>query len=205
MLRSSGEGTAAGRTDGQSRQREEVLNVTLASCIAARGLAAAPETITRRHEMPDVIATFRGLRCVIEGKSGDVQNARQVVAGDARKRVEQGVAHLAIAVVYPREMRSTPFSRLLAAMNAAVLDFMVYTENGPGDWRAGGVDAILEELRRAHETIVRDDAVTRAVQKLNLGMGVVANALVSSAAVCDRLIEVLGIGEAEEIDASDTD
>jgi hypothetical protein len=155
--------------------------------------------------MPDVIASFRGLRCVIEGKSGDVQNAREVVADDARKRVEQGVAHLAIAVVYPRELRTTPFAQLLAAMNAAVLDFMVYTENGPGDWRTGGVDAILEELRRAHETIVRDDAVTRAVQKLNLGIGVVANSLLNSAAVCDRLIEVLGIGEAEELDAPDSD
>jgi hypothetical protein len=187
------------------RQREEVLNVTLASCIASRGLIAAPETITQRHEMPDVIATFRGLRCVIEGKSGDVQNAREVVAGDARRRVEQGVAHLAIAVVYPRELRTTAFAHLLVAMNSAVLDFMVYTENGPGDWRTGGVDAILEELRRAHETIVRDDAVTRAVEKLSLGMGAVANALIGSSAVCDRLIDVLGIGEAEEVDAPDPD
>jgi hypothetical protein len=168
-------------------------------------MAAAPETITARHEMPDVIATFRGLRCVIEGKTGDVTSARQVVSADAAKRVEQGIAHLAIAVVYPRNLRTTSFAALTDAINEATFQFMVYTENGAGEWRSGGVDAILEELRRAHEAIVRDDAVTRAVQKLSLGMAVVSDSLISSTAVCDRLIDVLGIGKAGEADASDSD
>jgi hypothetical protein len=187
-----------------ARQREEVLNVTLAACIAGRGMTAAPETITGRHEMPDVIANFRGLRCAIEGKLGDVSNARQVVADDARRRVEQGVAHLAIGVVYPAHLRTTPFAELRPSMETSTLDFMVYTENGPGDWRSGNVDGVLEELRRAHETIVRDDAVTRAVQKLSLGLGVLSNSLVDLPAVCDRLIDVLGIGDAEEPDAPDS-
>jgi hypothetical protein len=91
-----------------ARQREEVLNVTLASLIAARGVPASPETITQK-KMPDVIATFRGLRCAIEGKTGDVTNAQGVVSADARRRVEQGIAHLAIGVVYPKELRSTEF------------------------------------------------------------------------------------------------
>ena len=187
------------------RHREEVLNVTLAACISARGLAADPETITARHEMPDVIATYRGLRCVIEGKSADVPAAQRIVAGDAARRVEQGIAHLAIAVIYPHELRTTPIAQLAEALDASSYEFMVYTENGPGEWRHGGVNAILEELRRAHETIVRDDAVTRAVQSLSLGMAVVADALISSPAVCDRLIDVLGIGEAGDTDATDPD
>ena len=82
---------------------------------------------------------------------------------------------------------------------------MVVTEVEKGNWRSGGIDAILDELRRAHETIVRDDVVIRAVQKLSLGMAVVANALTNSSAVCDRLIEVLGIGEAGDKDAADPD
>jgi hypothetical protein len=188
-----------------ARQREEVLNVTLASCIASRGLPTAPETITDRHQMPDVIATFRGLRCAIEGKSGDVANARELVANDARNRVDQGIAHLAIAVVYPPALRTTPFVRLRGAMEAARLEFLVYSENGQGDWRSGDVDGVLEELRRAHEAIVRDDAVNRAVQKLSLGIGVTSNSLLNSPAVCDRLIDVLGIGDAEELNAADPD
>lgn len=188
-----------------ARQREEVLNVTLAACIAARGVAAVPETITSSHQMPDVIATFRGLRCAIEGKVGDVPNAHDVVQADAQKRVEQGVAHLAVGVVYPIELRTMDFKELPQALNESQLDFVVVTEVGSSDWRSGGIDAILDELRRAHETIVRDDVVTRAVQKLTLGMAAVSNAFWDSPAVCDRLIDVLGIGEPEENDASATD
>jgi len=187
------------------RQREEVLNVTLATLIAARGMAAAPETITTKHEMPDVIATFRGLRCAIEGKNDDVPNARDVVASDAKKRVEQGIAHLAVGVVYPKALRSTPFASLAVAMNEATYEFMVFTEIGPGEWRSGGVDEILDELRRAHEALVRDDVVKRAVDRLTIGMAAVSTALLDHPAVCDRLIDVLGIGEAEQADAADTD
>jgi hypothetical protein len=187
------------------RQREEVLNVTLAALMASRGMAAAPETITTQHQMPDVIATFRGLRCAIEGKNDDVTSARDVVASDALRRVEQGIAHLAIGVVYPAFLRSTPFADLHAAMNGASFDFVVFTEVGPGEWRSGGVDEILDELRRAHEALVRDDVVTRAVDRLTIGMAAVSTALLDYPAVCDRLIDVLGIGERGEGNAADPD
>jgi hypothetical protein len=187
------------------RQREEVLNVSLASCLGARGIVANPETITSKHKMPDVIATFRGLRCIIEGKIADVSGARDLVASDALRRVEQGIAHIAIGAVYPKLLRNTEFAQVGKALNSAVLDFIVFTEVGAGEWRSGGIDAILDELRRAHEAIVRDDVVTRAVEKLSLGMAAVANSMTQSNAVCDRLIDVLGIGEVEKADAPDTD
>lgn len=187
------------------RQREEVLNVTLATLIASRGMSAAPETITKKHQMPDVILTFRGLRCALEGKNDDVPNARDVVASDASKRVEQGIAHLAVGVVYPKPLRSTAFAGLPEAMNKATYEFVVFTEVGPGEWRSGGVDDILDELRRAHELLVRDDVVARAVDHLKLGMAAVSDALLDHPAVCDRLIDVLGIGEAEEDNAANTD
>ena len=66
------------------RYREEVLNTVLAEVILARGMNASPESI-RDHgkARPDVIIGFRGLRCVIEGKVGDVAEARKLVIGDA--------------------------------------------------------------------------------------------------------------------------
>jgi len=90
-------------------------------------------------------------------------------------------------------------------MNEATYEFMVFTEIGPGEWRSGGVDEILDELRRAHEALVRDDVVKRAVDRLTIGMAAVSTALLDHPAVCDRLIDVLGIGEAEQADAADTD
>lgn len=185
------------------RQREEVLNVVLAERLSARGIAASPETITAGHAMPDVIVVFHGLRCAIEGKTGDVGHARQLVSQDALGRVEEGIAQLAIGVVYPRHLRSTSFAALPAAMDAAVLEFFVQTELGAGDWRTGGVDALGEELRRAHDGMVRDDVVVRAVSKIRFGMDAVASILIPEPAICDRLIAVLGIGEPSSGDSAE--
>lgn len=142
------------------RHREEVLNTVLAACLGRRGVEAHPETIMHHgRARPDVIAAFRGLRCAIEGKVADVAQARTIVAEDARKRGDQGVAHMAVGVVYPAPLRTTEFSGLPLAIGSAMLDFVVFTEAGPGDWRVGGINEMLEELRRAHETIVRDDVL----------------------------------------------
>ncbi len=190
------------------RQREEVLNVVLASCIGARGVTANPETILaspgKARAMPDVIVSLQGLRCAVEGKIGDISGAKKLVMETAKERVDTGIAHLAIGVIYPAELRETAFAHLQEAMESANLEFFVYTEAGEGDWRTGAVDSLLNELRRAHEILSEDDIVQRAVDDLNIGMHAVANILYSSAATCDRLIDLLGIMETVE-DAKDTD
>lgn len=178
------------------RHREEVLNTVLAEAIVARGLNASPESIRDRgRQRPDVIILFRGLRCVIEGKVADVPNAKSVVLSDAAGRVEKGIAHLAIAAVYPKTLRSTPFAKLLEVCSQSRLDFAVYNERGPSQWRTGGVDDILDELRRSHETIARDDVVQEVAAKLESGLQEVAQILFDDATVCDRLIQLLGVGE----------
>jgi hypothetical protein len=70
----------------------------------------------------------------------------------------------------------------------------VLTEAGDGPWHSGGVDDILNELRRAHDIVVRDDVLQLAVNTLNLGLTMVAEALSSSVGTCDRLIDLLGVG-----------
>lgn len=178
------------------KHREEVLNVVLATCLSSRGIEADPETILRRgRSRPDVIALFRGLRCGIEGKVADANQAKSVVLGDARERINQGIAHLAIAVVYPTPLRSIAFDRLQSELNSAVLEFSVLTDaDGKEAWHAGGINEIVGELRRAHDVIVRDDILQQAVGTLNIGLAEVASALLNNKAVCDRLIRVLGVG-----------
>jgi hypothetical protein len=133
-----------------TRHREEVLNVALAACISARGMQADPETILLRGAAkPDVMATFRGLRCAIEGKTGDVPLAAAHVLEDARKRISQGIAHLAIAAVYPRELRSTDIAQLNGEMGQARLEFTILADEGTeAAWRTGGITEIVAELRR---------------------------------------------------------
>ena len=185
------------------RHREEVLNVALATCLGRRGVQADPETILNRgRSKPDVIASFRGLRCAIEGKIADTPQADAVVLSDAQKRIEQGIAHIAIAAVYPSVLRTVEFTDLGDAISSASLRFSVLTEAGGSAWHDGGLNDILAELRRAHEILVRDDVLQQAVDTLNIGLAEVAGALINNRVACDRLILVLGIGNKVHADAA---
>jgi hypothetical protein len=178
------------------RQREEVINVLLAECICESGMNAAPETIERaRGGMPDVIVSFRGLRCVIEGKYSDVNNARDIVLGDATSRVEAGIAHMAIAVVYPAELRTTAFADVKDALRDSRLEVAIVSEAGPGGFRIGNVGDILDDLRRSYDMVANDDVVARSVELLERGMRDVIQVLTYHPAACDNLALLLGVYE----------
>jgi hypothetical protein len=192
------------------RHREEVLNTVLATCLGKRGVDADPETILRKGRVrPDVMAIMRGLRCAIEGKVGDTTNAEAAVLGDVKKRLDQGVAHLAIGVVYPTELRTTAFRDLPRLLSAAKIKFCVLTDADQADvvkaiWHEGAINEILAELHRAHDVIVRDDVLQNAVDILNIGLAEVSHALMGNKGACDRLIKVLGVGTKGKTDASST-
>ncbi|MFL6846450.1 MAG: hypothetical protein ACJ8ER_16405 [Allosphingosinicella sp.] len=176
-------------------RREEVLNTLLAVRIATHGIDADPETILRGGKSrPDVMVKFRGLRCALEGKLGDAPQACRSVLADAQGRINQGIAHIAIAVVYPTELRTAEFSGVDRDLAEAVLSFAVLTESETGNWHSGGVTEIVAELRRAHDVIVRDDVLQQAVSTLSVGLAEVADALMSSKGTCDRLVKLLGVG-----------
>lgn len=178
------------------RQREEVLNTVLAACIGARGTDASPETILKRGAVkPDVMAKLRGLRCAIEGKVADVAHAKTRVLEDARGRVNQGIAHLAMGVVYPRHLRTTAFAALPQEIDQATLEFALVTDSGEEPWQIGGVSEIVGALRRIHEIIVRDEALHDAVGLLSIGIEEVADAVLGSKGTSDRLVTVLGVGD----------
>jgi hypothetical protein len=137
---------------------------------------------------------FRGLRCALEGKLRDASQSSKSVLADAQGRIDQGVAHIAIAVVYPAELRAAEFATLGRTLAETSLTFSVLTESEVGDWHNGGVTEIVAELRRAHDVIVRDDVLQQAVDTLSVGLAEVADALLSSRGACDRLIGLLGVG-----------
>jgi hypothetical protein len=186
------------------KHREEVLNVVLAICLSSRGIKADPETILRRgRSRPDVIALFRGLRCGIEGKIAETNQAKPEVLANARSRINQGIAHLAIAVVYPEPLRRVAFGHLQSELNSSDFEFSVLTDSdGKEAWHNGGINEIVAELRRAHDIIVRDDVLQQAVDTLNVGLSEVSGALLNNSAACDRLIRVLGIGNKSNASAT---
>jgi len=100
------------------KQRQEVLNVTLAQLLMDRGADADAEQIMYRagnRHMPDVIVQFQGLRLAIEGEY-EAAGAQDKALKSAKNRVETGIAHLGIGVVYPADLKAVPQRELAARM-----------------------------------------------------------------------------------------
>jgi hypothetical protein len=135
----------------------------------------------------------------------DVPNAKSIVLADAMGRSDTGLTHIAVAVIYEQLLRHTPFDKLPTAMAAARYDFCVCTEIGPSDWQTGTIDDLLDALRRAQDVLASDDAVRQAAVELAVYLEEIAGNFTASPAICDRLVDILGIGSQEKDEDDDTD
>ena len=176
------------------RHREETLNTLLAIILADLGVDAEAETIQAHGQhRPDVAMILRGLRVVIEGKFADQTSAKDQVLGDVRRRVQQGIASLAAAVVYPIPLRQTPTADLKDQLPAAILSYCIVSETEETTWFEGTPAAVMDALRRAQEAMAQDDLVGRLAQGLMEKLIGVALLWIGQAGTCDRLSDILGI------------
>ena len=191
--------------------REEVLNVLLAQLLDEQGIISAPEQslkqVSQSRRIPDVLVSFRGLRTAIEGKVADHPTAREDVLQNARGRVEQGIAHIGISVLYPSSLRKVPFTSLKTELNKTRLQIAICSEAGEQGWTEGDANYLGTMLRRTFDQLVEEDVVTQAVAALDAGVEVFAQALSSSPAAIERSAVLLGIGEpsSKEADNSPVD
>lgn len=193
------------------RYRQEVFNVLLAQLLQERGIISAPEDMLKLHleksrRVPDVIVDFAGLRTAIEGEVDDQPDYAKKAMDSATKRVEEGVAHIGIAIVYPSPIRNLSFARLKRALASCELRIAVVTEGGSTSYTQGTVEELGEILRRAFGGLVQEDVVSRAVSELEAGIEKFASTAVRSPGIVARLADVLGIRELpERKKASDLD
>lgn len=189
---------------GDTGFREEVLNVELARLLAERGEVTLPETIFSLHErrnMPDVFLRFNGLGVVIEGKVDDNANAMREVEQNARQRVEVGLAHIAVGLIYPASLRTVgSLKELGKALKTADFRVCVVTEvnalpDEPAVWQTGNIDFLQSLFHRAFEDLVKEDVVVRAVAVLEDGIARFARSVLPHQAVLERCACTLGIGE----------
>ena len=176
------------------RHREETLNTLLAVILADLGVDAEAETIQAHGQhRPDVAMILRGLRVVIEGKFADQSGAKDQVLSDVRRRVQQGIASLAAAVVYPATLRQTRTADLKDQLPAVILTYCIVSETEETTWFEGTPAAVMDALRRAQETMAQDDLVGRLAQGLMEKLIGVALLWFGQAGTCDRLSDILGI------------
>jgi hypothetical protein len=178
----------------QKGHREEVINTCLAILMARHGVDAEAETIHQSgRQRPDVLFTLGGLRTVIEGKYADVADADKVVSGDAERRVSSGICHIAVAVVYPRELRTAGTKELEKRLAAAKLRYRIFSEARHDQWLSGTPSEILAALRRVHGALVKDDVVAESARSLAEKIENIAALWSGQPATCDRLSNILGM------------
>lgn len=177
--------------------RQEVLNVVLAQLLRERGIISAPEDVLASSEgrrMPDVLVDFAGLRTAIEGEVDDQPDALQKAQSSAARRVEQGIAQIGLAIVYPAELRHVEFADLKNLLARVRMRVSVVTEAGQTGYADSDVDGLSEILRHTFDQLVKENVVAEAVVALETGIEGFAAAVGRSPAVVTRLAEALGIG-----------
>lgn len=181
--------------------RQEVLNVILAQLLQERGVITAPESIIRsgvkrERRMPDlIIVNFHGLRTAIEGEVGDHADAPDLALASARLRVEQGIAHIGVAIVYPPALRGVSFAILKRELASSRLQIAIVTESEDTGFVPGDVAYLESALRHSFEHLVREDVVAGAVFVLDAGIEQFAGAIATKSGVVGRVAEALGIRE----------
>ena len=183
----------------KQRNREEAVNTQLAVLISKLGVTADAETIHfHGKQLPDVLFELRGLRVVIEGKFADVPNAEKLVLKDARKRVRTGIAHIAVAIIYPEHLRRTTTKKILTDLADAQLRYRVLTEAFEWEeWFEGDASSLMGTLRRAQESLTNDDIVEATATALSIHLESIAELWRGQTGACDRLSRLLGIGIAK--------
>lgn len=178
--------------------RQEVFNVILAQLLQKRGVISVPEKIIQsglehHKRMPDVIVSFNGLRTAIEGEVGDHADAQSLAISSARHRVEEGIAHIGVAIVYSEHLRKIEFVHLESELAESELDIAIVTESEETGFVKGNVNYLESQLRHAFDQLLKEDVVARAVEKLDAGIAKFANALADKGGVTERMAEALGI------------
>lgn len=192
-------------TDGY---RQEVFNVLLAQLLEERGIVSAPEAVLKitpekLRRLPDVIVDFNGLRTVIEGEVDDQPDARMRALLSARRRVEEGIAHIAIAIVYPAHLRKEEFHELKGALSMSELDMAIITESEDSGFIKGGIDLLEGALRRAFDKLIEEDVVAQAVSVLEAGIEKFAGMVIGKEGVLKRTAQILGIRELPQKESSE--
>jgi len=178
----------------KNRHREEVINTYLAILLTRHGVNAEAETIHHAGgSRPDVMFTMGGLRVIIEGKFSDVPDADTVVLGDATRRIATGICHIAVALVYPKALRTASTASLESDLSGSRLRFLIISEAEQTGWSEATPSEILASLRRVQESLIKDDIVAESARKLSERIEDIASLWGGLPAICDRLSSLLGM------------
>lgn len=185
--------------------REEVLNVTLAQLLSERGFVGVPETIQKAvigkgKKLPDItIVDYWGLRVVVECRLETSGTVRKTLAHDAQKRVVDGISHIALAVLYPKEVKTIEtLAGLKKALKSTRFQVRVFSDSEEGSWSEASLDELADILRGSYEMVITDEVVTHSVNDLSNAIEHVTTAVIATPGTPQHLADLLGIPPEED-------
>ena len=178
-------------------------------------MIVAPERILKNpfaaRRMPDVLVDYEGLRLVIEGEIAS-HGAKGKAGRSALRRVEEGIAHIGMALIYPAPVRNLGRNvvELKKTLSKTTLEFAVVTESEVTQaqlafpdhpekqtdfvrFSRGDLNSLVAELRGAYEQLLKDDVLERAVKTLDNAIGTFLSSLNIQPAMTARFADILEI------------
>jgi hypothetical protein len=187
--------------------REEVFNVKLAELLSRSGLLSVPESILSEaagRRLPDIaIGNYWGVRVILEGRIADRANVEETLEKDCLKRIEEGIAAIAIAIIYPPELRHSAWATLERTLQTATFRIKVFSEAGRGEWIESDFDGLSAVLRRAYESLVHEDVVSAAVNELSQSIETTSRQLSGYPGTAERLRKLLVLPRKLEVDENE--
>ena len=122
-------------------EHEQTLNVWLAGLLRERGLNARPEVTHAGIGRVDVEVRIGPAVIAVECEHGQSAAKRTEAIGDADRRLEQGLAHGAVAVCYPdaTSEQSLPDARFVWTVRDSA--------DAPPNWTEGNLDQLVSVIR----------------------------------------------------------
>jgi len=183
----------------EPRLRQEVLNTALAEILQTRGIDATPEQVLSSgistKAMPDVMFKFRGLRVVIECEIAGTSAQRKAYES-AKNRIEEGLAAVGIALVYPKELANqidVAHVKQLMIAGETQFSIAVITEADTGTFSNGNIDYLVLVLHDAWQRLMKEDVLAEIVEEIDGAINVFADSVSHFPGLIEKMAECLGI------------
>ena len=124
-----------------TREHEQTLNVWLAGLLRERGLNARPEVTHSGIGRIDVEVRIGPAIIAVEAEHGQTAAKRNEAIGDADRRLQQKLAHCAVAVCYPddTDQESLPDAQYVWTVRDGISDAV--------NWTTGNLEQLVSVIR----------------------------------------------------------
>jgi len=152
---------------------EYIINAKLAEILSKElGIDARAER-SKSGKRPDISCFYNGLMVVIE-----TSYSKSDAESDAKKRIEQGIADISIALWLKNEYRNIPEVELERAIHSSKFDVKIFVPRDTSGWFTDiDIPALKDIINSAVEFLVKEEEVTKLIEDVESKISEFINAL----------------------------